>query len=177
VKRAIALLVASGLLTKEGSDDRAANSYRLGSAVTVAMEAPTSDTAVEDDLDLDPHPAPEHSNSAIQLAARFTELLAQPKKHGSVHQRWPETFDTMLQDNAHSDLLAAMEWVFTGGDTYGWATFIRTTANDPADYFSEKIGTILAAKAHPTMARTSDRDRNAPAPHSPVSDLLAASTI
>ena len=183
VTRAIRELVASKHLIKVqgGRGQRDSNTYRLGPTTTnptLAEEAaaPASKPAPkvdEENLNLDP--TPQASEAALQLAARFAELLNQPKKQSALGKKWPGTFDAMLADHSHADLLALLEWVFSV-DKF-WFPKIRAYGGDPADYLTEKVDNILAAKAHPTMTRATAPDRNAPAPHSLVSDLLAASTI
>jgi hypothetical protein len=165
-KRAVAFLVKSGHLIKlrGGKGKRDANTYRLGPV----LAAPTSKTpthiAMEDELDTiipatAPDPKPTASDSAIQLAARFTELLAQPKKHSTVRRKhWPGTFDAMLADHSHADLLALLEWVFNI-DKF-WHPKIRAYSGDPADYFAEHLDNIITAMAHPvtqSMSRTAPR--------------------
>jgi hypothetical protein len=119
---------------------------------------------MEDELDTiipatAPDPKPTASDSAIQLAARFTELLAQPKKHSTVRRKhWPGTFDAMLADHSHADLLALLEWVFNI-DKF-WHPKIRAYSGDPADYFAEHLDKIITAMAHPvtqSMSRIAPR--------------------
>jgi hypothetical protein len=179
-KRAVSLLVDSGHLAKiqGGKGKRDSNTYRLGPAIA------TTDTAsgqkIENELDdiipaTPPPTKPTASEAAIQLAGRFTELLAQPNKHSSVRRKqWPAVFDRLLLDNSHADLLATLEWVFTV-DAF-WPPLIRATSGDPAEYLTQKIDTIIAAKAHPvsqTLTRVATPNRNAPAPPSNAAALLA----
>jgi hypothetical protein len=166
-KRAVHDLVASGHLLKQETDDRDCNTYRFGPAMNGTQQNSVDDLSCDDPpIDLTPPvPTPPKvvlpvvSEAATQLAAVFTELLAQPKKHSTVRRKhWPGTFDAMLADHSHADLLALLEWVFNINKF--WHPKIRAYSGDPADYFAEHLDKIITAMAHPvtqSMSRIAPR--------------------
>jgi hypothetical protein len=101
------------------------------------------------------------SDTAQLLADRYFELLDRPKKHDAARETsWPRTFDTLLQEHQHEDLLAIMEWALNV-DTF-WPKWLLTCSGDPAAYFAEKCEAIDRAWRRATHGQRNLKNHHNP---------------